>query len=251
MRRRPGVVCDRRMAACVYPDEKVRRPLWLQRKRRTAPARAKSTAAAGKKVGLPKPAAATKAVVARKRSLSRRSRLPQRSQHRPSQRQEACGEDSRNRRGRQAGGKAGPEACCVIKAVAAASRAPAAVRAVAARREAGRPEDHCAGCLAAPDDAEGGGREGRRRAPADDRAEEAGQPAPWLQGQRVHRLSGARRRPHRRHRGAGDRRHVARAVRDQLREGEADAARADRQAGERRHAQARRGARRQEGDGDA
>ena len=61
-----------------------------------------------------------------------------------------------------------------------------------------------------------------------------------LQDQRVHRVSGPRRRPDRGDRGAGGRRLQARAVRHQLRQGQDDAAGSDREDRGRRHAQARR-----------
>ena len=67
-------------------------------------------------------------------------------------------------------------------------------------------------------------------------------PTTRLQDQRIHRLSGPWRRPDRGDRGAGGRRLQARAVRHQLRQGQDDAARPDREDRGGRHAQARRGA---------
>ena len=62
-----------RIAASPHPDEKVRRPLWLKRKRRPPPARRSQRLPLARKLAASQPL--RKSRVARKRSLSRRSSL--------------------------------------------------------------------------------------------------------------------------------------------------------------------------------
>ena len=145
-----------------------------------------------------------------------------------------------------------------------AARRPAAKRVAAEARQEGSPGGpaqgrsctSAGGCRRQDRSNQGGGAEAAAGtgcpAPCpewsrDPNEREEAHAAIGIQDRRAHRLSCPWRRPDRRHRDAGGRRHQARSVRHQLHQGQDDAAGADREGDRRRHAQARRQRRRSSG----